>query len=236
MALIRVLLSTPFLSTLFLSTALLGSPAIAQSKTSWKLLGQPVIELQYGEPELSQKVSQLNRRFQEIASRLNPNQTWQIDLAPLPKPAPLKKGEKPTPALPPRQVTIRLQGSNLLDVAETDALVHQAESVPQLADIWMRSLSNFLANPANRQAITATINLPDQIIYEGITYQINPEVALDRGLFRLSGKQFQGKAIFIQLPADQKSFEVAELTKPSKVLPKTLYLLNPRFQFIPYSK
>lgn len=230
MTLVRVLCCTILLSS--------SGAAIAQPQNTWKLLGQPVIEFQHSEPELSQKINQINRRFQDIAGRLNPNQVWQADLAPIPTPKqkPLKKGEKPQPILPPSQVTIRLQGMTLVDVTETDALVHQAESVPQLANLWVRSLNNFLANPNNRQAIAATINLPDQIMYAGLSYQLKPEVALDRGLFRLTGKEFQGRTIFIQLPADQKSFEVSELTKPSKVLPKTIYLLNSRFQFIPYSK
>jgi hypothetical protein len=234
---------------------LLPIEAIAQintlTSTSWKIIGQPVLEFQNSEGA-KEKISQLNRRFNEIVVRLKPNQIWTVDLAPIaqPKVKPLKKGEKPKPLLPAKQVTIRLQGINLLQVTESDAALYQADSAKALADNWARSLANFLSQPRNRQAIVATLNLPDRLTYEGLPYSLKPEVALDRGLFRLSGKQFEGKSVFVELPADQSAFQITELspapnpTLPSnsasknaiREVPKSVFLLNSQFQFVPYSR
>jgi hypothetical protein len=107
----------------------------------------------------------------------------------------------------------------------------------------VRSLSTFLAQPNVRQSIVATINLPEKLNLDGIGYSLKPEVALDRGLFRVSGKQFEGRSIFVELPADQSAFQIKGLTtaiaKPNKITgiseqPKSVYLLNSQFQFIPY--
>jgi hypothetical protein len=236
---------TYFGSLLSLTLAMsFGMSAIAQITTPWKIIGKSVIEFQYGEKDSREKIGQLNRRWQEITARLNPNQTWIVDLAPIPLPKlkPLKKGQKPAPILPPKQVTIRLQGINLLEVNEFDAKIHQAASPKDLAENWLQSLSNFLAQPNIRQSIVATLNLPERVNYDGIPYILKPEVALDRGLFRISGKQFEGKSIFVELPADQSAFQITGLTTnplPSKISgikeqPKSVYMLNSQFQFIPY--
>jgi hypothetical protein len=230
-------------SLLAISLTILTDSAIAQTTTPWKLLGQRVIEFQYGEKDSREKINQLNRRLQEIVARSNPNQSWNVDLAPIPQPKPPKKGQKPQPILPPKQLTIRLQGINLLEVNETDAKIHQVDSPKDLADNWVRSLSTFLAQPNVRQSIVATINLPEKVNLDGIGYTLKPEVALDRGLFRVSGKQFEGRSIFVELPADQSAFQIKALTtaiaKPNKVMgnteqPKSVYLINSQFQFIPY--
>jgi len=227
-----------FLSVLFS----MPIAAIAQINPSWKIIGQPVIEFQDGENS-KEKISQLNRRFSEIVARLNPNQTWTVDLAPIPQPKskPLKKGEKPKPPLPAKQVTIRLQGMSLLQVNESDAKLHQAESPRALAENWARSLANFLSPTRTRQTILATLNLPERVTYEGLPYSLKPEIALDRGLFRVSGRQFEGRSVFIELPADQSSFKITELTPTPKIsstkeFPKSVYLLNSQFQFVPYTR
>jgi hypothetical protein len=214
--------------------------AIAQAGTAWKVAGQTALNFEYGEIISREKISQLNRRLNQIVTRLNPNQAWLVDLAPLPpsKPKPLKKGAKPELPSPPKSLTIRLQGMNLLEVNESDVKVHQADSVKDLADTWVRSLSAFFGQPGIRQSIAGTLSLPSQVSYENIPYLLKPEVAIDRGLFRASGKLTEGKAVFIELPADQKAFQMNEsfgsTPLPLKEIPKTIFLLNNRLQFVPY--
>ncbi|WP_425215634.1 hypothetical protein [Tumidithrix helvetica] len=209
---------------------------IAEASTIWKISGQEVLKFEYSDDLAKAKIKQLDRRLAQIVATLNPDQPWAIDILPYPNAA-TNPTISPVP-IPPEQVksaAIRLQGQVLLEVTEADLRLHQASSVMELANTWARSLANLFSQPIVRQVLVAAVEMPAQVNFSGITYYLKPEIALDRGLFRTTGKRVDGRFVFWEVPPDKKAYEVGETTIKEPKAPLTkIYLLNRYLQFMPY--
>ncbi|WP_156800334.1 hypothetical protein [Thalassoporum mexicanum] len=213
--------------------------AIAEAATTWRIAGKPVISFAYEDAIANRKINQLDQRLEKIVVQLNPNQAWQVDVQPtqVEEVAASSSSAGSEPAAKTKIVkaaAIRLQGQTLIEVTETDVQVHNATSVLDLANSWARSLSQLFAQPDVRQRLTATVGLPPQIGYRGAIYQLEAEVAIDRGLFRTNGDRVNGKIIFWQVPVDQNVYNIGLKPEAPEEIPEQIFTLNRNLLFIPY--
>jgi hypothetical protein len=209
---------------------------IAEASTIWKISGQEVLKFEYRNDLANVKIQQLDRRLAQIVAALNPDVPWVIDVQPYP--SSVNSDPSASIPIPPSQIksaVIRLQGQVLIEVTEADLQSHRASSVMELAETWARSLANLFSQPIVRQVLVAAVEMPDRVNFGGVTYYLKPEIALDRGLFRSTGKRVDGRFVFWELPPDKKANEIGETTikEPKSGLTK-IYLLNRYYQFMPY--
>jgi hypothetical protein len=232
-----------WLRVIILATCLQVMPiatSIAEAATTWRIGGRAVISFGYDDAVAARTIKQLDDRLAEIVVKLNPNQAWQVEVKPtqvVEVADPTQNNNSSEPAAKKKVVkaaAITLQGQTLIEVTEADVRVHNAISVIDLANGWARSLSELFKQPDVRQRLTATVGLPPQLAYRGATYILEPEVALDQGLFRTNGDRVNGKIIFWQVPADENVYNVGLKPEAPKEIPEQIFTLNRNLLFIPY--
>jgi len=206
-------------------------PLTADATTVWQIAGQEALTLEYPDNLARDRLARLNQRLTEIVSRLNPKQNWVVDILPV-RPTNGKKTISAKPSI------IRLQGQPLLEVTEADAKAHNANSSIELANIWVRSLAVVFNQAGVRQRLTATLGMPTKIGFNGVTYGVKTDIAPDRGLFRTNGDRSDGKVVYLEIPADNKAYQIRSIISnltPSKP-PSVIFLLNRNMQFVPYAR
>jgi len=212
------------LSSLF--SAVLSPPAF--SGDIWRIGGQNVLELPSAD-----HTRQAEQRLADLLDSLDPAQSWTVDVV-LPPPPTATPPASPPPK--PRLAILRLNGQILLEVREADASALGAPSVVELATSWARSLNNLFSQPAVRQFLVVTNRMPAQITYQGRPYTISGRIAPDRGLFRTNGRKIEGRVIFWEIPADNKTYQVSPTPLPEPNQPAVVYLLHKRLFFVPYQR
>jgi len=180
---------------------------------------------------------QAEQRLADLLDTLDPAQSWTVDVA-VPQPPTPRPTSSPsaTPSPKPRLAILRLNGQVLLEVREADASALGASSVVELANAWARSLNNLFSQPAVRQFLVVANRMPAQITYQGRPYTISGRIAPDRGLFRTNGRKVEGRVIFWEIPADNKTYQVSPTPLPEPNQPSVVYLLHRRLFFVPYQR
>lgn len=220
---------TLFGAALFTLASTVASHAV-QATTIWQIAGQEALIFEYPDNLAKDRVARLNQRLTEIVAKLNPNQNWVVDILP----AKTVVGKKPIPVT---SAIVRLQGQPLLEITESDAKTHNAASVTDLANVWVRSLSAVFGQSLVRFRLTASIGMPSEVNYNGTTYYLKTEVTHDRGLFRTSGDRIDGKVIYWEVPAN-KAYQITANPYQSlkQTKPSVIFILNRNMQFMPYTR
>jgi hypothetical protein len=223
-------LGIALLGAAFFTVASTVTSDAAQATTIWQIAGQEALIFEYPDNLAKDRVARLNQRLIEIVAKLNPNQNWVVDILPTKTAA----GKK---TMPVTSAIIRLQGQPLLEITESDAKTHNAASVTDLANVWVRSLSAVFSQSLVRFRLTASIGMPSEVNYNGTTYYLKTEVAYDRGLFRTSGDRTDGKVIYWEIPAN-KAYQITANPYQSlkQTKPGVIFILNRNLQFVPYAR
>lgn len=203
-----------------------------QAGTIWQIAGQQALVLEDPDNEAANRIARWNQRLADIVSKLDPNQPWVVDILPPSVP-------NSSPELI-KSVVIRLQGQPLMEVREKDARANYAGSAMELANTWVRSLTNLLSQQGIRETLTATAGLPYELSYGGAIYYLKAQITGDRGLFRTNGQRVNGKVIFWEVPADNKAYQITSSNSPQVAPPTSsplvIYVLNQNLYFIPYTR
>lgn len=239
-----------------------GSP---QNPTTPSLPKTPVLTTltpQQQRQQISERIFSLNQRLAEIVLTLNPEQPWRVDVQPViimvtppeppeitppvpvsgttaatnqPKP-PTKPKPKPKPQPVVKSAIIRLEGMPLMEVSAEDVANQNSTSIMDLANAWASALQGLLDSLVNRQRLFAVAGLPETILFQNQSYGLNPQVALDRGLFRTNGERTQGFTIFWEVPPDNNAYKIPPGNYLFDSKNRRIFLLNRLMQFIPYNR
>ncbi len=164
-----------------------------------------------------------------ITSGQTPNPNGPRQTKPVPKPKP-----KPVPVV--RSAIIRLEGIPLMEVSAEDVINQNSTSIMDLANSWASALQSLLDSLENRQRLFAVAGLPETILFQNATYGLNPQIALDRGLFRTNGERTQGFTVFWEVPPDNNAYKIPPGNYVFDGDSRRIFLLNRLMQFIPYSR
>jgi hypothetical protein len=240
-----------------------GSPQDTATPT---IPSAPVIRTltpQQQRQQITERIVSLNQRLAEIIFSLNPEQPWRVDVQPViimvtPPEPPEVNPPAPTPTTgqnPPRQTkpapkpkpkpkpipvvksaVIRLQGMPLMEVSAEDVANQNSTSIMDLANSWASALQGLLDSPDNRRRLFAVAGLPETILFQNVPYGLNPQIALDRGLFRTNGERTQGFTVFWEVPPDNNAYKIPPGNYVFEGNNRRIFLLNRLMQFIPYSR
>jgi hypothetical protein len=145
---------------------------------------------------------------------------------------------KPTTIKKLHSIDLLLNNNFLLSLTEKD--VPPSSNLETLANEWTNKLNQFFQQPQNRRYLYLTQTLPPQLTYKGKIYKLVTDVIPDRGLFRTNGLQVNGRVIFWEVPANDRTYLFDSKTKQeiAKIAedPDRIFIFDPKLQFVAYVK
>ncbi len=237
-------------------------PAPAQASTAWVVVGETLLELSSSS---SAKLEQWNTRLEEILSSSDLSRPLSVTVVPVlavgtvpTTPAAPAGALAPdaagapaaAPAAEVLRATIQVNGQTLLEVTPEEVRTQGAGSVLELANRWADSLRRGLNQPETRRRLASVAGLPRQLSYQQQDYVRGDGATPDRSLFRTDGSRASGRVVFWEVVPEQAyrySGILADairalqgrpttVAKPSTGTPATIYVLNRRREFIPYTR
>ncbi len=212
------------------------------SAQPWEVGGKVVLNFADGQSQ--NRINEINDRLRQIVVNLNVNDNWNITQRPIfiTQTEKNAKDPKAKPKITKKLQSIELLLNNnlLLTVNEADAIAQGALSLEALANEWTNTLNQFFRQPQTKRSLYLFYTVPQQLQYQGKTYTLLTDVVPDRGLFRTTGVQLQGRVIFWEVPANERTYLLDSKTKQEiekkAQNPDRIFIFDPKLQFIAYSK
>jgi hypothetical protein len=221
-----------WLSLIFFSPLALAQP--------WEIAEQVVLNFADGQSQA--RIKEANDRLHQIVVNLDPSANWTVVTRPVFITQTEKKTKdpkaKPTTIKKLHSIDLLLNNNFLLSLTEKD--VPPSSNLETLANEWTNKLNQFFQQPQNRRYLYLTQTLPPQLTYKGKIYKLVTDVIPDRGLFRTNGLQVNGRVIFWEVPANDRTYLFDSKTKQeiAKIAedPDRIFIFHPKLQFVAYVK
>ncbi len=206
----------------------------------WEVAGQVV--LTFADGQSGSRINELNDRLRQIVPNLGLNESWNVS----PRGVFVNVTEKNSkdPKAKPKtskrlqSIELLLNNNLLLTVTETDVMAQGASSLEGLANEWTHNLNQFLRQPQTKRHLYLLHAVPQQLSYGGKIYRLSTDVIPDRGLFRTNGLQLEGRVIFWEVPANDRTYLLDSKTKEdiAKVAQNAdrIFIFDPKVQFVAY--
>jgi|GEM_PF-998426 len=220
---------------LCLSLILFPPLALAQP---WEIAGQVVVNFADGQSQT--RITEANDRLRQIVANLDPRANWTVVARPVfitqTEKNPKDPKAKPTTLKKLQSIDLLLNNNLLLTLTEKD--VPPASNLETLASEWTNNLNQFFQQLQNKRYLYLTQTLPPQLSYKGKIYRLVTDVIPDRGLFRTNGVQVNGRVIFWEVPANDRTYLFDSKTKQeiAKIAenPDRIFIFDPKLQFVAY--
>jgi hypothetical protein len=208
----------------------------------WDIGGQSVIT--FADGQSGNRIAELNTRLKQVSSMISPNENWVVTKRSVfvneNEKNPKDPKAKPKTVKKLQSMELLLNNNLLLTVTEMDVVNQNAPSLEALANEWQNTLNQFFSQPKIKRYLYLSQTVPQQLSYRGKTYKLLTDVITDRGLFRTTGVQAEGRVIFWEVPANDRTYALdkntkAEIDKTAQN-PDQIFIFDPKLQFIAYTR